>query len=57
MTKALREFEPLLRNNGYKLKRIKGSHYIYSNGKHTVAVNKDLNRMVKRRLVKEMEMV
>ena len=57
MTKALREFEPLLRNNGYKLKRIKGSHYIYSNGKHTVAVNKDLNRMVKKRLVKEMEMV
>ena len=35
-----REFEKLLRKNGYKLDRINGSHYIYSNGENQSPSNK-----------------
>ena len=30
-TKQLREFEPILSRNGYKLARCRGSHFIYVN--------------------------
>ena len=38
---------------GYELKRTKGSHFIYSNGRRTISLNKDLNHMVYKRLLKE----
>ena len=38
-----REMKKILRNNGYEYQRCKGSHFMYSNGVYTVAVNKDFN--------------
>lgn len=54
-TKQLREFEPILLRNGYKLARCRGSHFVYINRQshRMIAVNKDLNRMVRERLIKE----
>ncbi|MGN0340563.1 MAG: type II toxin-antitoxin system HicA family toxin [Lachnospira sp.] len=43
----------ILRANGYEYIRCKGSHFMYSNGTNTIAVNKDLNCMVARRLMKQ----
>lgn len=43
----------ILKHNGYILIRTKGSHFIYSNGFNTVSINKDLNMMVARRIIKE----
>ncbi len=57
-TKQLREFEPILLRNGYRLVRTNGSHFIYINRmtrKH-ISVNKDLNRMVRERLIKEYDL-
>lgn len=48
--KRMRE---LLNDKGYSLTRIRGSHFIYSNGLNTVSVNRNLNKMVARRLVRE----
>ena len=48
-----KEMKKILRANGYDYIRCKGSHFIYSNGKNTIAVNKDLNCMVARRLIKQ----
>lgn len=39
--------------NGYEYKRCKGSHFMYSNGTNTVAVNNHLNRMVAQRIIKQ----
>lgn len=41
--------------NGYRFTRCKGSHFIYMNrtSHKIIAVNKDLNRMVRERLIKE----
>lgn len=54
MRNEFRMFTRRLKANGYTLNRVNGSHYIYvnSNG-NTIAVNKDLNKMVQRRLIKE----
>ncbi len=57
-TKELREFEPILLRNGFRLARTNGSHFVYINRtthKH-ISVNKDLNRMVRERLIKENEL-
>ena len=51
--KKLREFEPILKANGYHEIRSRGSHFIYGNGKNQITVNKDLNKMVQIRLIKE----
>lgn len=54
-TKELRGFVPILKRNGYIYARSKGSHFVFINrktGKH-ISVNKDLNEMVRERLVKE----
>ena len=48
-----REMKKILRNNGYEYQRCKGSHFMYSNGVYTVAVNKDLNAMVAKRIIKQ----
>lgn len=55
MSKEMRDFDLILRRNGYSLIRSKGSHFVYLNetlNKH-ISINKDLNRMVKKRLIKE----
>lgn len=53
--KQLREFEPILYRNGYRFARCKGSHFTYMNrtSHKIITVNKDLNRMVRERLIKE----
>lgn len=48
-----KEMKKILRANGYEYIRCKGSHFMYSNGTNTIAVNKDLNCMVARRLIKQ----
>ena len=53
LSKELKQFVPILMKNGYHKVRTKGSHFIYCNGENTIAVNKDLNRMVRKRLLKE----
>ena len=57
VTKEMKEFVPLLENNGYREIRSNGSHFIYSNGNNTISVNKNLNRMVRKRLIKENNLV
>ena len=56
-TKQMREFEPILKANGYREIRSNGSHFIYSNGTNQITVNKDLNKMVRKRLIKENNLV
>lgn len=58
-TKQLREFEPILLRNGYRFARCNGSHFIYMNrtSHKIIAVNKDLNKMVRERLIKENNLV
>ena len=53
----MREFEPILKANGYREIRSNGSHFIYSNGTNKITVNKDLNKMVRKRLIKENNLV
>lgn len=55
LTKEMREFVPILRKNGYRYARCKGSHFIYINRTthRIITVNKNLNRMVRERLIKE----
>ena len=48
-----RKMKKILRNNGYEYQRCKGAHFMYSNGIYTVAVNKDLNAMVAKRIIKQ----
>lgn len=57
MTKEMRNFIPILIDNGYHKIRSNGSHFIYSNGHRQITVNKDLNQMVRRRLIKENHLV
>ncbi len=48
-----KDMKKILHSNGYEYQRCRGSHFIYSNGINTIAVNKDLNVMVAKRLVKQ----
>ena len=48
-----KSMQKILKENKYTLIRIKGSHFVYSNGERTVSINKDLNMMVAKRLIKE----
>ena len=57
MTKEMRSFVPMLLSNGYREIRSNGSHFIYSNGTKQITVNKDLNKMVRKRLIKENNLV
>lgn len=58
MSNDFRKFTKLLVSNGYHRTRIRGSHYIFENenGK-MIVVNKDINSMVKRRLIAENHLV
>ena len=57
MTKEMRSFVPMLLSNGYREIRSNGSHFIYSNGTKQSTVNKDLNRMVRKGLIKENNLI
>lgn len=47
----------MLEQNGYCLIREKGSHFLYKNAVgNTIVVNKGINRMVARRLVKKYDL-
>ena len=48
-----REFANILSNNGYKYVRCRGSHFIYRKESETIAVPKNLNKMISKRLIKE----
>ena len=52
-----REFERLLVDNGYEFARCRGSHFIYKKANETVAVPKNLNSMIGRRLIKEHNLI
>lgn len=57
MKREFLDFVKELEGMGYRRSRIKGSHYIYVHptSGHVVSVNKDINRMVEKRLKKEIE--
>lgn len=59
LTKNMHEFNRLLRYNGYNPVRCNGSHFIYMNRTthKIITVNKDLNKMVRERLIKENNLV
>jgi len=50
-----REFAKLLKKNGYVVVRSSGDHTIWTNAnrKDSITVNKNINPMVMRRLIKE----
>ena len=50
-----RDFERLLKANGYRLDRQKGDHNIWTNGNNTISITagKQPNRMMVRRIIKE----
>ncbi len=48
-----KEMKKILHNNGFRCVRTRGSHFIYSDGRNTISINKDLNCMVARRLLKQ----
>ena len=48
-----REFHKILIDNGFELVRQRGSQYIFKRGSEHVTMNRDINYMVVRRLVKE----
>ena len=54
---SFKEFCKLIRKNGFELDHITGSHHIYKKKNRTLVVNKDLNKMVCRRLIKEYDLV
>ena len=52
-----REYHKILIHNGFELVRQRGSHYIFQRGSEHVTMNRDINLMVIRRLVKEHNLV
>ena len=59
MTKEMREFVPILVYNGYYDTKIRsdGSHFTYTNGHNQITINKDLNKFVRKRLIKENHLI
>ena len=47
-----REFHRILLDNGFELARTRGSHYVFKRGDEEIVTNKDINKMVIRRLIK-----
>jgi len=47
------KFSRILRDNGFSLNRVKGSHYIYTKEGHNVTVPIRLNACIANRLIKE----
>lgn len=48
-----REFEKILKNNGYVVARTSGGHTIWQKGSDSITINHNINPMVMRRLIKE----
>lgn len=55
-TWTLREFRKLLKANGFEEVRSKGDHFIFSDGGRNLSINKEPNRMVVQRLIKEYQL-
>ena len=55
MKYSKRDFEVILKENGYILDRIKGSHFTYKRPgcPKVITINKKMNRMIAERLIKE----
>ena len=49
----LKSFRDLLSRNGFKYDHCKGSHFVYKKGSRILTINKDVNKMVCRRLIRE----
>lgn len=47
-----REFHRILLDNGFELVRTRGSHYVFKRGEEEIVTNKDINKMIIRRLIK-----
>jgi predicted RNA binding protein YcfA (HicA-like mRNA interferase family) len=52
-----REFEKILKNNGYVVARTSGGHTIWQKGNDSITVNHSINPMVMRRLIKEHQLI
>lgn len=57
MCTRFRNFQKLLKRNGFELIRIRGSHYIYKKAGDELTINLKLNKMVAQRLVKTYNLV
>jgi predicted RNA binding protein YcfA (HicA-like mRNA interferase family) len=55
MNENARELTKRLKNKGYSKVRSRGSHDMWSNGINTIAINQKLNKMVFKRLLKQLE--
>ena len=55
MKYSKRDFEIILKENGYHLARVKGGHFIYRRDgtPKNISINKAMNRMIAERLIKE----
>ena len=56
-TYKFRDFERLLKSNGFMLARTSGDHFIYKRGGETAVINTRPNRMICRRLIKEYSLI
>lgn len=51
---TFKQFQKILKLNGYKLERTNGSHHIYKQqGKPHISVSRNLNPVIALRLIKE----
>lgn len=48
-----RKYTKMLNANGYHASRESGSHVVFHKGNKSISVNRHLNKMVARRIVKE----
>lgn len=58
LSKQMREFLPILEANEYEYRRSNGSHFMFvnrENGK-TLVINTKLNKMVKRKLIRQYQL-
>ena len=55
MKYSKRDFEVILKENGYKLCRTKGGHLTYKaeGNPRIITINKKMNKMIAQRLIKE----
>ena len=56
-TYSRKEFELLLKKNGYVLMRYHGSHSIYKKDNSTIILPYSCNKMICRRLIKENNLI
>ena len=49
---SYRKMKRILKDNGYRVSRIKGDHITWTNGECSLTINLDPNPMVARRILK-----